>query len=157
MHRYLRGLQLGYDLDEGCQMLDWTDEHAQMRDAVRDFVEREVVPLRDELEHGGLPPYEILRSYVRTFGIDELALERLDRETNAGPPFTHEERYERAVLTLMPMIEFCRYCPGLVTAMGVSMNLAGNADQARHTRSTRTLGKGSAHAQQGGGVGDHRT
>ena len=108
-------------------MLDWTDEHAQMRAAVRDFVDRNVAPLREELEHGDLPPYDILRSYVRTFGIDELALERLDRETNGGPPFTDEERYERAVLTLMPMIEFCRHCPGLVTAMGVSMNLAGNA------------------------------
>jgi len=108
-------------------MLDWTDEHAQMRDAVRDFVDRNVAPLREELEHGDLPPYDVLRSYVRTFGIDELALERLDRETSAGPPFTDEERYERAVLTLMPMIEFCRHCPGLVTAMGVSMNLAGNA------------------------------
>ena len=30
-------------------------------------------------------------------------------------------------MTLLPMIEFCRQCPGLVTAMGVSMNLAGNA------------------------------
>ncbi len=69
-------------------MLDWTDEHAQMRDAVRDFVDRNVAPIREELEHGDLPPYDILRSYVRTFGIDELALERLDRETNAGPPFT---------------------------------------------------------------------
>ena len=108
-------------------MLDWTDEHAQMRDAVRDFVDRNVAPLREELEHGDLPPYDVLRSYVRTFGIDELALERLDRETSSGPPFTNEERYERAVLTLMPMIEFCRHCPGLVTAMGVSMNLAGNA------------------------------
>ena len=27
----------------------------------------------------------------------------------------------------MPMVELCRHCPGLVTAMGVSMNLAGNA------------------------------
>ena len=108
-------------------MLDWTDEHAQMRAAVRDFVDREVAPRREELEHGDLPPYDVLRSYVRTFGIDELALERLERETSGGPPFTHEERYERAVLTLMPMIEFCRHSPGLVTAMGVSMNLAGNA------------------------------
>jgi alkylation response protein AidB-like acyl-CoA dehydrogenase len=108
-------------------MLDWTAEHTEMRDAVRDFVDREVAPLQDELEHGDLAPYDILRTYVRTFGIDELALERLDREVAGREPFTNEERYERAVLTLMPMIEFCRYCPGLVTAMGVSMNLAGNA------------------------------
>jgi hypothetical protein len=108
-------------------VLDWTDEHRQMRDAVRAFVAREVVPLRDELEHGDLPPYDVLRSYVRTFGLDELALERFERETRGGLPATPEERYERAVLTLMPMVELCRHCPGLVTAMGVSMNLAGNA------------------------------
>jgi alkylation response protein AidB-like acyl-CoA dehydrogenase len=98
-----------------------------MRDAVRAFVQREVVPLREQLEHGGLPPYDVLRSYVRTFGLDELALERFEREAAGGPPATTEERYDRAVLTLMPMIELCRHCPGLVTAMGVSMNLAGNA------------------------------
>ncbi len=98
-----------------------------MRTAVRDFVARGVGPIRDELEHGGLPPYDVLRRYVRTFGIDEIARERFERETAGGPPFTTEERYERAVLTLLPMVELCRHCPGLVTAMGVSMNLAGNA------------------------------
>ena len=108
-------------------MLDWSDEHLAMRTAVRDFVENEVVPIREQLEHGGLPPYDVLRRYVRTFGIDEIARERFERETAGGPPFTTEERYERAVLTLLPMVEFCRHCPGLVTAMGVSMNLAGNA------------------------------
>jgi len=108
-------------------MIDWSDEHQMMRTAVRDFVEREVVPHREELEHGELPPYDILRSYIRTFGIDELARERFARETSGGPPFSTEERFERAVLTLLPMVEFCRHCPGMVTAMGVSMNLAGNA------------------------------
>ncbi len=107
-------------------MIEWSDEQRQMQAAVREFVQNEVVPRRDELEHGDLPPYELLRSYVRTFGIDEMARERFARETS-GPPFTQEERYERAVITLLPMVEFCRHCPGLITAMGVSMNLAGNA------------------------------
>ena len=108
-------------------MIDWSDEHQMMRAAVRDFVDREVVPRREDLEHGDLAPYEILRTYIRTFGIDELARERFARETSGGPPFSTEERFERAVLTLLPMVEFCRHCPGMVTAMGVSMNLAGNA------------------------------
>jgi len=108
-------------------VIDWSDEHQMMRAAVRDFVDREVVPHREDLEHGDLAPYEILRTYIRTFGIDELARERFARETSGGPPFSTEERFERAVLTLLPMVEFCRHCPGMVTAMGVSMNLAGNA------------------------------
>ena len=98
-----------------------------MRTAVRAFVEREVVPLREELEHGDLPPYDLLRRYVRTFGIDEMARERFVQEQAGGPPPTTEARFERAAMTLMPMVELCRHCPGLVTAMGVSMNLAGNA------------------------------
>ncbi len=107
-------------------MIEWSDEQRQMQAAVREFVQKEVVPRREELEHGDLAPYDVLRSYVRTFGIDEMARERFERET-AGPPFTTDERYDRAVMTLLPMVEFCRHCPGLMTAMGVSMNLAGNA------------------------------
>ena len=107
-------------------MIEWSDEQRQMQSAVREFVHKEVVPRRDELEHGDLPPYDVLRSYVRTFGVDEMARERFEREAG-GPPFTTEERYDRAVMTLLPMVEFCRHCPGLITAMGVSMNLAGNA------------------------------
>jgi len=84
-------------------MIEWSDEQLQMQAAVREFVQKEVVPRRDELEHGDLPPYDVLRSYVRTFGIDELARERFERETS-GPPFTTEERYDRAVLTLLPMV-----------------------------------------------------
>jgi acyl-CoA dehydrogenase len=107
-------------------MIEWSDEQLQMQAAVREFVQREVVPRREELEHGDLPPYDLLRSYVRTFGIDEMARERFAREQD-GPPFSTEERYDRAVMTLLPMVEFCRHTPGLMTAMGVSMNLAGNA------------------------------
>jgi alkylation response protein AidB-like acyl-CoA dehydrogenase len=108
-------------------MLDWPDELEEMRTAVRAFVDREIVPRREALEHGDLPPYDLLRTYVRTFGIDEMARERFEHEQAGGPPLSTEARFERAAMTLMPMVEFCRHCPGLVTAMGVSMNLAGNA------------------------------
>ena len=30
-------------------------------------------------------------------------------------------------MTLIPIIELCRYCPGMVTAMGVSMGLTAGA------------------------------
>ena len=118
-------------------MIEWSDEQLMMRDAVRDFVQAEVVPNRDALEHGDLPPYDILRSYVKTFGIDEMNRERVEREGRGGPAATSEERYDRAVMTLLPMIEICRQSPGLVTAMGVSMNLAGNAITRRGTPEQR--------------------
>ena len=42
-------------------MYQWSDEHQMMRDAVRRFVEKEIVPNIEELEHGDTPPYDVLR------------------------------------------------------------------------------------------------
>jgi preprotein translocase subunit SecD len=36
-------------------MCEWSDQQLMIRDAVRDFVEREIAPKREELEHGDLP------------------------------------------------------------------------------------------------------
>ena len=55
---------------EGRSVLDWTDEHKMLRDAIRSFVDKEIVPLRDELEHGDLAPYGVLRKLFAAFGID---------------------------------------------------------------------------------------
>ena len=66
-------------------VLDWTDEHKMLRDAIRTFVEKEIVPLHGELEHGDLAPYGVLRKLFAAFGIDELARDgfkkRLERDT----------------------------------------------------------------------------
>jgi hypothetical protein len=120
-------------------MIEWSESQLMVRDMVRKFVEAEVVPKLEELEHGELPPYEILRKLVRAFGMDELARQRFrhqlekDRKLAAarapGEDAAPEERRPRAdggesaALQIIPIIELCRHCPGLVTAMGVSMGL----------------------------------
>jgi alkylation response protein AidB-like acyl-CoA dehydrogenase len=109
-------------------MLTWSEEHVEMRDAIRRFVNNEIVPVRDELEHGDLPPYDLLRKFYATFGLDQDARERFaDRHREVDPEVAREERFERAVQTLLPMVEICRHCPGMMTALGVSTNLAGGA------------------------------
>jgi len=123
----------------------WSDEHEMLRTAMKDFVEREVVPLRDDLEHGDLPPYEVLRKLYRTFGMDEMAragfrrrieAERAAVSTQDGPPAgggdTQASRPD-AGFTLIPIIELCHHCPGLVTAMGVSVGLTASAISSRGT------------------------
>ena len=42
-------------------MIQWTEEQLMVRDAVRQFVEAEIAPRRDELEFGDTPPYDVLR------------------------------------------------------------------------------------------------
>lgn len=66
-------------------MYEWSDEHQMMRDTVRQFAEAEIVPHLEELEHGDLPPYDILRKLWSTFGMDAMAHDRFkDRWSGSG-------------------------------------------------------------------------
>ena len=129
-------------------MLDWTDEHKMLRDAIRSFVEKEIVPLRDELEHGDLPPYDVLRKLFASFGIDELVRDnfkqRLERDaaprttsTEASTPGRSESSGFDPALMLILLIELSRYCPGMVTALGVSAGLTASAIDSRGTPGQR--------------------
>ena len=120
-------------------MHEWSDTQVAIRDAVRAFIDAEVKPNVDALEHGDLPPYDVIRKLYRTFGLDEMARHSFKRaleRKQAGqaaellPP--DEDAAARAgdggaaAMTLIPIIELCHYCPGIVTAMGVSVGLAAN-------------------------------
>src|ERR1700685_3807488 len=105
-----------------------------VREAVRGVVEAEVVPNIDALEHGDMPPYEIIRKLYATFGMDQLARDRFKAqlartaagEADGASTGRSEQRGDggSAAMTLIPIIELCHYCPGIVTAMGVSVGLA---------------------------------
>src|SRR4051794_7446365 len=120
-------------------MFEWSEEHKMIRDAVRQFVEAEIVPKRDELEHGDLPPYDLLRKLFATFGMDAMARESFKRRIEAEKSGEKRERADGdgggggAGITMIPIIELCRHCPGMVTAMGVSMGLTSAAIMSRGT------------------------
>jgi hypothetical protein len=113
-------------------MFEWSDEHAMIRDAVRQFVETEIRPRREELEFGDQPPYDVLRTMFRTFGLDALAREqfkkRIERERAAAEGKAASDEDDSAgrgggAMFMIPIIELCRCSPGMVTAMGVSVGL----------------------------------
>ena len=122
-------------------MIEWSEQHLMIRDAVRRFVEAEIKPNLEQLEHGDLPPYDVLRKLISTFGMDEMARVRFQKQiarekaqAAAGQPSLELEREREAggrgdavAMQLIPIIELCRYCPGMVTAMGVSMGLTAAA------------------------------
>jgi hypothetical protein len=116
-------------------MIEWSEPQLAVRDAVRRFVETEIVPNLEGLEHGDLPPYEILRKMLRTFGIDEMSRQRFHRQIERHRAGERAGRVEKkkddgdwstdsAAFALIPIVELCRYCPGMATAMGVSIGLA---------------------------------
>ena len=123
-------------------MIEWSEQHLMIRDAVRRFVDEEVVPHVEALEHGELPPYDILRKLYATFGIDEMARSRfgkqIEREKQGRPPSPKRNggdssRGDQAAMALIPIIELCRYCPGMVTALGVSTGLTAAAVMSKGT------------------------
>jgi alkylation response protein AidB-like acyl-CoA dehydrogenase len=124
-------------------MFEWSEEQKMIREAVRQFVEKEVAPLREELEHGDLPPYDVLRKMFATFGMDQMAAASFDRriakeEAGEAPkPITEADEEESAgggnVMMMLPIIEICKYSPGLITAMGVSVGLTAAAIMSKGT------------------------
>lgn len=130
-------------------MIEWSEPQRMLRTAVRQFVEREIAPNLDQLEHGDTPPYETLRKFLKTFGIDAMAKQRFEKElakdraklTGEPEPEKEEQdpataemmRGEETAMRMIPTIELCRFCPGMVTAMGVSMGLTAGTIMSRGT------------------------
>jgi alkylation response protein AidB-like acyl-CoA dehydrogenase len=123
-------------------MIEWSEQHLMIHDAVRRFVEAEIAPNLEEIEHGETPPYDILRKLIRTFGMDEIARARfakqIEREKSGEPSPKKENgdgraRADAAAMQMIPIIELCRYSPGMVTAMGVSMGLTAAAIMSKGT------------------------
>lgn len=126
-------------------MIQWNEQQQMIRTMVRGFVEKEIVPQLDAIEYEGVPPYDLLRKMIRTFGMDVLATEQfkrqIAREQSGNEAGEHAESKqhdpaaaaEQAAMRMIPIIELCRHAQGLVTAMGVSMGLAGGAIMSKGT------------------------
>ena len=114
-------------------MLEWSDVDLAVRDAVREFVDKEIRPHVDALESGEMEPYPIIRKLFATFGIDEMAREslekRLARLRDGGasrPPSRRPAACSAATgggMGFVVVSELCRVSMGVVTGMGVSLGL----------------------------------
>ncbi|NDU73244.1 acyl-CoA dehydrogenase [Actinomadura sp. DSM 109109] len=122
-------------------MIEWSEEDLMIRDAVRGWIDAEVRPNLDALESGDLPPYDLLRSLYKTFGMDEMARSsfhaRLAREREGGTADAAGDGDRpgggNAAMSMIPVIELCRVAPGLVSAMGVGLGLAAGTIMKRGT------------------------
>ncbi|MEO3785813.1 acyl-CoA dehydrogenase family protein [Actinocorallia sp. B10E7] len=124
-------------------MLEWSESDLLVRDTVREYLEKEVRPRLDELEHGDLPPYDLIRGLWRSFGIDALA-----RETFAGMLAAERSRSrgerrtggptgiggaEQAGMIMLAVAEICRMSMGMVSTVGVSLGLCAGTIMSRGT------------------------
>src|SRR3954468_22496507 len=114
-------------------MLEWSDVDIAVRDAVREFVDKEIRPHLDALESGDMPPYPIVRKLFATFGIDAMAKESLEKrlakmrdggssgKASSGGMFGGGT--DQAGMGFVVVSELCRVSMGVVTGMGVSLGL----------------------------------
>lgn len=124
-------------------MIEWSEEDLMIRDAVRGWIDAEVRPNLDALDSGELPPYDLLRSLYKTFGMDEMARSsfqaRIAREHEAGGDGDAARKDSdgpgggNAAMTMLPVIELCKVAPGMVSAMGVGLGLAAGTIMKRGT------------------------
>ncbi|MGB1141066.1 MAG: acyl-CoA dehydrogenase family protein [Halioglobus sp.] len=132
-------------------MIGWTEQQLLIKGMVKDFVEKEIVPNIDDLEYNGVPPYDILRKFFTTFGMDQLAGANFDKqiareeaiargeqveekkakEVTDGP--VSEEALDAVAMGIVPIIEIAKHCQGLITALGVSTSLTAGAIMSKGT------------------------
>ena len=131
-------------------MIEWSDVDIAVRDAVREFVDKEIRPHVDALESGEMEPYPIVRKLFATFGIADMSREslnkRLARLRDGG-----ESSGKRpggggmfgdgsGGMGFVVVSELCRVSMGIVTGMGVSLGLTVPTIMGRGTLRNRSVG-----------------
>jgi alkylation response protein AidB-like acyl-CoA dehydrogenase len=128
-------------------MIEWSDTDLMVRDAVRQFVDKEIRPHLDELETGALSPYPIARRLFSQFGLDVLAAESvkkmLDRERAKQNGEAQGEKQDSAdasggmgdqgSMVAVLVSEIARVSIGLLSTVGVSLGLGATTIMSRGT------------------------
>lgn len=124
-------------------MIDWSDVDLAVRDAVREFVDKEIRPHVDELESGEMEPYPIIRKLFATFGIAEMARDSLNKRLakvrdggeSAGKRPSGGGMFGDGSggMGFVVVSELCRVSMGIVTGMGVSLGLTAPTIMGRGT------------------------
>src|ERR1700691_2828673 len=128
-------------------MIEWSDTDLMVRDAVRQFVDKEIRPHLDELETGALSPYPIARKLFSQFGLDVLAAESvkkmLDRERakqNGGAEGEKQDSADasggmgdQGSMIAVLVSELAGVSIGLLSTIGVSLGLGAATIMSRGT------------------------
>ncbi|WP_183092765.1 acyl-CoA dehydrogenase family protein [Nocardioides stalactiti] len=127
-------------------MIEWSETDLAVQEAVRQFVDAEIRPIREELEFGELPPYGVLRKLWKTFGLDAMLGDSIDQllakeraRAESGEPASPRDAGAsspmgaQGSMGVVLIKELCRVSPGLIGAMGVSLGLGAATILARGT------------------------
>lgn len=128
-------------------MIEWSDADLMVRDAVRQFIDKEIRPHLDELETGALSPYPIARKLFSQFGLDAMAAESvksmLERERAGQAGEAAGEKSDgaggsgglaaQASMVAMLVSELAGVSIGLLSTVSVSLGLGAATIMSRGT------------------------
>ncbi|BCI89565.1 hypothetical protein NIIDMKKI_47710 [Mycobacterium kansasii] len=126
-------------------MIEWSETDLMMRDAVRQFIDKEIRPNLDELETGALSPYPIVRKLFSQFGLDAVAAESvksmLDRERgeqlgkseSASSSSSFGVLGAQASMVAVMVSELAGVSIGLISTVAVSIGLGAATIMSRGT------------------------
>jgi hypothetical protein len=60
-------------------MHEWSDMDEAIREGVRDWIEKNFTPVRDQIETGEVPPFDLARKLFADFGLDVMAADAVDK------------------------------------------------------------------------------
>ncbi|MGH3951682.1 MAG: acyl-CoA dehydrogenase family protein [Pseudonocardiaceae bacterium] len=132
-------------------MIEWSETDLLIRDAIRDFIDKEIRPHLDELESGQLPPYDIIRKLFASFGVDAMAGEAVKtmldkqrarqaaRAAGEDPRAKKEKRSGGSLfggqeaMGFIAISELAGVSLGIVASIGVSLGLTAGTIASRGT------------------------
>lgn len=126
-------------------MIEWSETDLAIRDAVRDFINKEIRPNLDALETGAMAPYDIIRKLFASFGLDAMATDALTRQLDrerarlASPEKSGEPREQdtrpdpMASMVAVTFSELAGVSLGTVASIGVSIGLTAGAISSKGT------------------------
>ncbi|MCW2753179.1 MAG: acyl-CoA dehydrogenase [Marmoricola sp.] len=123
-------------------MIEWSETDLAIREAVREFIDKEIRPHVDELETGAMAPYAIIRKLFAAFGMDAMAAEalkkQLERERQPREPREPRAGDQPAPdgiesMAAVVVSEIAGVSLGVVAAIGVSLGLAVSTIQSKGT------------------------
>jgi alkylation response protein AidB-like acyl-CoA dehydrogenase len=127
---------------EGGLMFELGEQHKMVAQMVRKWCEANLVPALPALESGHKPPFDLMRSMARAFGLDALARSAIARRVEkmraraSGAPEASEPGPTDAdddlagndpMLGFVMVKELSRVSPGFAMGWGVSVGLAAGA------------------------------
>ncbi|EFV13207.1 acyl-CoA dehydrogenase family protein [Segniliparus rugosus] len=132
-------------------MYEWSETDLLVQGAVREFIAKEIEPVRDQLESGELTPYPIIRKLFVDFGIADMAVAALEKQLARkeereaakarGEELPKKEKTSAAGLgadgqdSLMAVLskELAGVSLGIIASMGVSLGLGAGTIMAKGT------------------------